>query len=138
MLTIDLWQKERKWGDDGVVENIHEYAHKLLKDAGLSSFVTFKQGNSNTEMPKLWFDEMSFDLIFIDGGHSSFVFTLDLINALNLISKGGAIILDDIGANVALREYNYRGPNSIIANLIGMPNFELFCLSHNTAVLFKI
>lgn len=136
--TIDIRIANRKWGTGEEVENIHELAIKLAAEAGLSEYINFISGRSDVEMPKLCFSENKFDLIFIDGSHSRYVVTLDLLNALNILKPGGLIIFDDISENVALREYNVGGPNSILGPFIASGRFHMLPLSYNTLLMQPI
>lgn len=133
--TIDMRVAKRKWGTGEDVENIHELALRLATESGLGSRIDFVSGRSDVLMPKLALEGQQFDLIFIDGSHSRYVVTLDVLNALNLLSDGGLIVFDDVSENVALREYNHGGPNSILAPFIASGRFHMLPLSYNTLLM---
>lgn len=136
--TIDMRVKSRKWITGESVEDIHEFAISSAQESGLESVITFISGRSDVVMPNLTIEQKRFDLIFIDGSHSKYIVTLDLINAFNLLSADGLIILDDISENAALREYNHGGPNTVLMHLIGSPNHVLLPLSYNTMIVKPI
>lgn len=136
--TIDMRVKSRKWITGEIVENIHEFAISSARESGLESVITFISGRSDVAMPNLTIEKRQFDLIFIDGSHSKHIVTLDLINAFNLLSEDGLIILDDISENVALREYNHGGPNTVLMHLIGSFTHVLLPLSYNTLIVKPI
>jgi predicted O-methyltransferase YrrM len=133
--TIDMRVAKRKWGTGEYVENIHELALRLAKESGLQNRIEFVSGRSDVVMPKLVLKGEQFDLIFIDGSHSRFVVTLDVLNALNLLSDDGIVVFDDVSENVALRDYNHGGPNSILAPFIASGRFHMLPLSYNTLLM---
>lgn len=133
--TVDMRVARRKWGTGEEVENIHELALRLAQESGLESRIEFISGRSDVVMPKLALDGHQFDLIFIDGSHSRYVVTLDVLNALNLLDDDGVIVFDDVSENVALRDYNYGGPNSILAPFIASGRFHMLPLSYNTLLM---
>ena len=133
--SIDLRVKRRKWVTGEFVEDIHELAIANVEEADLTGFITLMSGRSDVLMPQLTLAKRSFDLIFIDGSHSSHIVVLDVINALNLISERGVIILDDVSENVALRPHTHGGPNQVLMHLVGGQRFWMLPLSYNTLLL---
>ena len=47
----------------------------------------------------LTFSKKKYDLIWVDGAHSNPIVTIDIINALRLLNKGGYVACDDIFIN---------------------------------------
>lgn len=133
--TVDMRVAKRKWGTGEEVENIHDLALRLAKESGLDPYIDFVSGRSDVVMPKLALEGHQFDLVFIDGSHSRYVVTLDVLNAINLLSEGGLIVFDDISENVALRDYNHGGPNSILAPFIASGCFHMLPLTYNTLLM---
>jgi predicted O-methyltransferase YrrM len=135
VVTVDLRVPERKWQNGEVVRDIHLSAEKNIRAAGFGKVVSFVAGRSEQILSKFVMEGEHFDLIFIDGSHSRYVVTLDLLNALNLISPGGLVFLDDVSEGIALKDFHYGGPNSLIPSLIGGGRFDMLLLSSNTMVL---
>ena len=135
LVTVDLRVSERKWQNGAVVKDIHLAAERNIQNAGLSDIVTFMAGRSEQILSQLVLDGKQFDLIFIDGSHSRYVVTLDLLNSINLISPGGLIFLDDISEGIAVKDFHHGGPNSIIPPLLAAGRFDMLLLSANTMVL---
>lgn len=133
--TVDMRVAKRKWGTGEEVENIHELAIRLAKDANLEHRIDFVSGRSDVVMPRLVLDEHQYDIVFIDGSHSRYVVTLDVLNAINLLADGGVVVFDDVSENVALRDYNHGGPNSILAPFIASGQFHMLPLSYNTLLM---
>ena len=135
VVTVDLRVSERKWQNGEVVKDIHLAAEKNIQNAGFGKVVTFMAGRSEQILSQLVLAGEQFDLIFIDGSHSRYVVTLDLLNSINLISPGGLIFLDDISEGIAVKDFHHGGPNSIIPPLIAAGRFDILLLSSNTMVL---
>lgn len=133
--TIDLRVRKRTWVTGETVEDIHELALKYADESDLAKRIVFMSGRSETILAQQVLDGERFDLVFIDGSHSKYVVILDLINALNLLTPNGLIVFDDVSQNVALREYNHGGPNSLLPDLLASQNFDMLALSYNTMVL---
>lgn len=88
-------------------------AHYVLFDLGEHAYARpcfeyIKKAFPETNIQIFWGDsretlanyhkqhpEMIFDLVHIDGGHRSEVYTVDWKNSLNITSSGGLIIFDD-------------------------------------------
>ena len=135
VVTVHLRVSERKWQNGEVVKDIHLAAEKNIQNAGFGKVVTFMAGRSEQILSQLVLAGEQFDLIFIDGSHSRYVVTLDLLNSINLISPGGLIFLDDISEGIAVKDFHHGGPNSIIPPLIAAGRFDILLLSSNTMVL---
>ena len=133
--TIDLRVGSRTWITGETVENIHEYALNAAVSSGLDKHIEFISGRSDVEMPKMTLAGRTFDLVFIDGSHSKYVVALDLINALNLLSPAGTVVLDDVSENVALRDYNHGGPNEVLMHLLGSAECHMLPVTYNTMLI---
>ena len=90
-----------------------QWVQRRLESRFPSADISLIQGDSIAVLPEL--KASSFDLIFIDGGHSYETCLQDILNAQRLIAPGGAIFLDDftdfwgstyggVGVNMALRD----------------------------------
>lgn len=135
--SIDLRVAERKWMNGETVKNIHLLAEKYIKDAGLSDHITLWSGRSDSIMSQFVMEGRSYDLIFIDGSHSRYVVTLDLLNSLNLLSDHGFIFMDDVSEGIAVKDFHHGGPNSILPSMIASGRFNIVTLSSNTLVLTR-
>lgn len=133
--TVDLRVPERKWQNGEIVKNIHLTAEKNIEDAGFKDVVSFKAGRSEQILTEFVLDGEKFDLIFIDGSHSRYVVTIDLLNSLNLLSFNGYIFLDDVSEAIAVKDFHHGGPNSIIPTLLASGRYHLLMLSSNTMLL---
>ena len=76
-------------------EKLFEFIENRDKLLSKSKNINFKEMNSL----KLVDIEKKYDLIWIDGAHGYPVVCIDIINSLNLIKKGGYILVDDIYTN---------------------------------------
>ncbi len=65
--------------------------------------IEFKQINSL----ELIFSDEVFDLIWVDGAHGYPVVTIDIINSLRLINKGGFVVCDDVYKRVRKSDEMY-------------------------------
>lgn len=133
--SVDLRVSERKWMNGEIVKDIHLSAEKNIKDSGFSDQVTLWSGRSDSILSQFVMEGRSYDLIFIDGSHSRYVVTLDLLNSLNLISEKGFIFMDDISEGIAVKDFHHGGPNSILPSVIASGRFNIVTLSSNTLVL---
>jgi hypothetical protein len=66
----------------------------------LPSRYTFISGRSEIEMPKLIKQKKKYDLIYIDGDHYYEGCKADILNAQQLLAKGGIIVMDDYGVDI--------------------------------------
>lgn len=134
--TVDLRVPKRKWHDGQIVENIHESALHFAEESQLRDIINFHSGSSTEILPDMVFnDGPQYDLIFIDGSHSRYVVTLDLLNSINLLSKDGIIFFDDVSEGIAVKDFHHGGPNSILPSLIG--KFGIVPFTGNTLALTK-
>jgi predicted O-methyltransferase YrrM len=76
-----------------------------------------------------------YDLVFIDGSHSRYTVTLDIINSVNLIRAGGIIVLDDVSEGIAVKDFHHGGPNSVLPALLASGRFDLISPSQNTMLV---
>jgi predicted O-methyltransferase YrrM len=125
LATVDLRLHERVWHTGETVRDIHTAAEKFIREAGLDDVVDFHEGRSEAVLSQFVLERRSFDLIFIDGSHSRFVVTLDVLNALNLISDNGVIFMDDISESIAVKDTFHGGPNSILPAFIASGRFDI-------------
>jgi predicted O-methyltransferase YrrM len=66
-----------------------------LKLSELEHKVIIKEGMSCDELPKLITEQKQYDIIFIDGNHTSPFVLTDAVMSWYLLKKGGMIIFDD-------------------------------------------
>jgi predicted O-methyltransferase YrrM len=137
LTTVDLRVAKRRWHSGQEVENIHLAAERFIADAGYKSCVRFLAGDSTNVLPSLFLDGESFDFVLIDGSHSRYVVTLDFLNARNLITDDGIIIMDDISEGIAVKDFHHGGPNSILPALYARGEFEMLPISGNVMLLQK-
>lgn len=70
------------------------FIHNILV-SGHQDKVTTLQGYSNEILPKLILENKKYDLIFIDGNHTSPFVITDAVMSWYLLEKGGVMIFDD-------------------------------------------
>jgi hypothetical protein len=87
-------------------------------------------------------NQMTFDLVFIDGDHSAKQVMVDIENALRILIVGGTIVLHD--CNPAFENRQFRGHGSyngdvwkVLSYLRGKPDLEVVTIDidHGVAVL---
>lgn len=86
-VVIDPYQS-CDWGNCGLT---------LLRQAGVDSLVRFEQADSALALPRLVQEEETFDLGFVDGGHTFELAFLDIYYMTRLVRPGGVIVVDDVG-----------------------------------------
>jgi len=91
---FDLWQKDYA----GIENPGPEFVAKEIKKFSHSGNLQFISGDSKITIPefKLKNSKLQFDLITIDGDHTSDGAERDIINTLDILKVGGVIVMDDI------------------------------------------
>ena len=105
-------------------KKLNETRDKILKE---NDNINFIQKNS----VKLTDESKKYDLIWIDGAHGYPVVTIDIINALRLITKNGIILCDDVWINKPIKQdkiYNSLASFETLKQLEdnNLINFDLF------------
>lgn len=105
-------------------KKLNETRDKILKE---NDNINFIQKNS----VKLTEESKKYDLIWIDGAHGYPVVTIDIINALRLITKNGIILCDDVWINKPIKQdkiYNSLASFETLKQLEdnNLINFDLF------------
>ena len=91
--VIDVFEDPR--------HNYEKEFDKNIKNANLEGKVTKLKGDSRKEIPKLY-GKLEFDIIFIDGNHSSRYVLSDAVNSWNILKEGGYLIFDDFFVRLRL------------------------------------
>lgn len=94
LTCIDPWwqQTSQKVYAENM-EGVFERFQKNIRATGRAAQVQVIRGDSRTEMPKL--PAESFDLIYVDGNHTSEAVREDSLLAIALLKAGGLIVWDD-------------------------------------------
>ena len=67
------------------------------------------EGDSRKEIPKLY-GKIEFDIIFIDGNHSSRYILSDAVNCWNILKEDGYLIFDDFFCESPVDFYQRNNP----------------------------
>ena len=102
-MFIDLYNRDQK----NILKNLYTKREEYLKDL---SNIKFKKLNSI----ELIFRETKdlFDIIWIDGHHGNPYVTIDIMNSLKLIKKGGFIFCDDVLTSEYISSYDPYNSNA--------------------------
>ena len=105
LIGIDPWEPTKKL-------TFHEYMDgcegRAIRNASVfGDKVELQKGRSQDILPTL--PEDTFDLVVIDGDHSSASVCSDAKNSLRLLKRGGFIVFDDARSNVLRRNAVPRG-----------------------------
>lgn len=111
--TIDLDEKNDMFNNlynrdqKNILKNLYTKRKEYLKD---SSKIKFEKLNSI----ELIFTETKdlFDMIWIDGHHGNPYVTIDIMNSLKLIKKGGLIFCDDVLTSKYISSYDPYNSNA--------------------------
>jgi predicted O-methyltransferase YrrM len=135
--TIDIRHPKRTWIDGQEIEDIHEVAERLVDEAGLGDHVTFLVGSSIDVLAELMAAGKSYGFALIDGSHQFEIALLDFICVDRMLSVGGWVALDDIGAGVSTKNGLSGGPNRVLATMLATSRYEIEIWSANVAVCQK-
>lgn len=80
------------FGDNEKIDNF-DHIKKILKQIKYSGNISFLNGDSKIEIPKI---HEIFDLILVDGDHSFHGAWQDLLNVWPLLEIGGLLVFDDL------------------------------------------
>ena len=84
---------------------------RALERAGLDRFVSYRNGLSSLELPKLIDEGASFDLIYIDGSHLFEDVFVDAYFSLRLLNSEGVMAFDDSSAAQVLKVIRFVRAN---------------------------
>jgi hypothetical protein len=82
---MDPFQSE-VWDDAGLV---------AIERAGLAGYLEFRSAFSHLELPRLLGEEVSFDLVYVDGSHLVEDVFVDAYYVARLLTLGGVVVFDD-------------------------------------------
>ena len=94
VVAVDLWNE----GYAGMANPGPEHVRAQLEHIGHTGTLRFVSGDSHVELPRLFEAEpdLTFDLITVDGDHSTRGARRDLEDVLPRLRLGGALVFDDI------------------------------------------
>lgn len=94
IVAVDLWNE----GYAGMENPGPDHVRSVLGQAGHRGDVRFVSGDSHVELPRLFAaePELTFDLITVDGDHSTRGARRDLEDVLPRLRIGGALVFDDV------------------------------------------
>ena len=94
IVAVDLWNE----GYAGMENPGPNLVRSVLAGVGHRGELRFVSGDSHVELPRLFAAEpaLSFDLITVDGDHSSRGARRDLEDVLPRLRIGGALVFDDV------------------------------------------
>jgi predicted O-methyltransferase YrrM len=94
IVALDLWNE----GYAGMANPGPDLVREQLQRVGYRGSARFVSGDSHVELPRLFAAEpsLSFDLITVDGDHSTRGARRDLEDVLPRLRIGGALVFDDI------------------------------------------
>lgn len=94
VVAVDLWNE----GYAGMANPGPEHVSRQLEHVGHTGELRFVSGDSHVELPRLFEaePERTFDLITVDGDHSTRGARRDLEDVLPRLRVGGALVFDDI------------------------------------------
>ena len=94
IVAVDLWNE----GYAGMENPGPDHVRAQLQRVGHSGPIRFLSGDSHIELPRLFAaePELTFDLITVDGDHSTQGASRDLEDVLPRLRVGGALVFDDV------------------------------------------
>jgi predicted O-methyltransferase YrrM len=94
IVAVDMWNE----GYAGMENPGPDHVRGVLSQAGHRGELRFVSGDSHVELPRLFAAEpqLTFDLITVDGDHSTRGARRDLEDVLPRLRIGGALVFDDI------------------------------------------
>jgi predicted O-methyltransferase YrrM len=94
LVGIDLWNV----GYAGIENPGPEHVRARLAEVGHTGPVELLSGDSHEVLPRLWSErpDLTFDLVTVDGDHSTRGAARDLRDVLPRLRIGGALVFDDI------------------------------------------
>jgi Methyltransferase domain len=132
--TIDPRLPEQRWGENDEIRNAHLVAETFIREAGLEN-VTFLKGRSYDVLPTR---QRRYDFAYIDGDHNYHTVVLDFILVDSMLDMGGLIVVDDIGKQIATREYALGGPNRLLPHIFASGRYRIEIVSSNQALCTKL
>lgn len=103
--VIDMWEDYNEVGGTiGTVDmmkdnHIEHIFYQNLEASGLKHLFTVKKGNSFDVLLNLVKDNVTFDVIYVDGSHTLLDSYTDIMLSFKLLRKGGVLIIDDVPFN---------------------------------------
>jgi predicted O-methyltransferase YrrM len=120
---VDRPQQVVNW--DGEQVDLGNAAERHIEEAGYNDRVTFYRESSLSALPKLRRLGKRYDFAFVDGEHRFSGVLLDIINVDRVLDIGGAIALDDIGPEMALKEWTDGAVNRALAHLFATSRYRI-------------
>ena len=109
--SFDSYNKvDSEWN---FTDNKNTFLHNIYL-SGFKNKVIIEQGFSNEILPKFILDKKKYDIIFIDGNHTSPFVITDGIMSWYLLKEGGLMIFDD---------YLWGYPNSTLSPKLAVDSF---------------
>lgn len=95
LYAIDPWLSYTDCPDEHYVNHNNNYNYYLynINMTGVSDKIITKRGFSEDILPT--FDNLFFDIIFIDGNHQEPYYEKDFLLSIPILKNGGYIIIDD-------------------------------------------
>ena len=132
--TIDPRLPDQRWGENEKIPNAHLVAEMFVREAELEN-VTFLKGRSSDVLPTR---SQRYDFAYIDGDHNYHAVVLDFILVDSMLDVGGLVVLDDIGKQIATREYAVGGPNRLLPHIFASGRYRIEVVSSNQAMCTKL
>lgn len=109
--SFDSYNKvDSEWN---FTDNKNTFLHNIYL-SGFKNKVIIEQGFSNEILPKFILDKKKYDIIFIDGNHTSPFVITDGIMSWHLLKEGGLMIFDD---------YLWSDSNSTLSPKLAVDSF---------------
>ena len=109
--SFDSYNKvDSEWN---FTDNKNTFLHNIYL-SGFKNKVIIEQGFSNEILPKFILDKINYDIIFIDGNHTSPFVITDGIMSWYLLKEGGLMIFDD---------YLWSDSNSTLSPKLAVDSF---------------
>ena len=106
IVTIDLPKSDEDFKNTYErSKNVNDFIKRRKFNLLNSPNVTFKEMNSILLCKQI---KNEYDLIWIDGAHGYPIITIDIINSLRLLKKGGLILIDDVYVNISKNDRMYE------------------------------
>jgi methyltransferase family protein len=132
--TIDPRVSDQRWGENEKIRDAHLVAEMFVREAELDN-VTFLEGRSCDVLSTR---QQRYDFAYIDGDHNYHAVVVDFILVDSKLDVGGLVVLDDIGKQIATREYAMGGPNRLLPDIFASGRYRIEIVSSNQALCTKL